>query len=83
MKARFSMKTYTMGSSIPNLVNTYWLSYSAKIIFNKLEWKSEYAPIEITKLEDDWFYLQKHGSKNTYYKCDGFVGLLKCLQEIT
>lgn len=48
--------------------------------------------ILITKLRDDWFIIKRHGNVNfnkidgpedlKQYKCDGWVGLLKCLKYL-
>lgn len=78
------------------LLDTHFLTFTVKITYEKSERVKSHVDclIDINKLEDDWFLVRKDfrspaspaarrlARDSLFYKCDGFLGLLKCLQSI-
>ena len=76
---------YHMFSDDPNIKNGKLLIY--KVTEQDYdEDEQDYGPNEdelltIYKVSDEWYFVEDHTQMNTYYKCDQFDGLIKCLED--
>lgn len=93
---RLNTRFATNQSIGSNILDTHFLTFTVKITYEKSERVKSHVDclIDINKLEDDWFLVRKDfrspaspaarrlARDSLFYKCDGFLGLLKCLQSI-
>jgi hypothetical protein len=49
-------------------------------------WDPRYGggQVVVSKAQDEWYYVMQdvHGTLGTWYECDGFDAVLKCLDEL-